>query len=83
MSLIIRLIEFALDKFGVAKSAVSNAPRPNMLYMKRIMFAAASILVLWALVDAESLATRLEMASEILPSWFTGLLLTVFSGVWL
>lgn len=74
---------FLLRKLGITESPVTSGKRPSYIYMKRTMFVFAVVLCTWAIVEPESLAMRLEHASEVLPAWFTGLLLSVFSGVWI
>lgn len=83
MSAIINLIMLVLNKFGFTESAKTPGVKPSKIYMKRAVFVAALALSLWAIIEPESLAMRLEHASEVLPGWFTGLLSTVFAGVFL
>lgn len=83
MSAIINLVMMVLTKFGFTETPASSGKKPSYIYMKRVTFVAAVFFVAWAVIDPESLGIRLEHASEVLPSWFTGLLASVFTGIFI
>ena len=83
MSAIINIISLLIGKFtGSSNTPVtSTGEKKRYIYMRRAVFVVAMALALWAIIEPESLAMRLEHASEVLPSWFTALLASVFAGV--
>jgi len=82
-TIIIKLVNFLLDKLGMNANDNAGLPqKKSNIYMKRTVFVFAVLLSAWALISPESIAIKLEQASEIMPRWFVELLITVFAGVW-
>lgn len=74
---------FKLGAFVWAKlSGNSNSEAPvKYIFMKRVMFFLVLFLILWALINPESLADRLRRAYDVLPTEFIGAVATFLSGV--